>query len=56
MSANSFGEMYYRCLEVTHESLSDGSFEDNKKKKGCYLPCSKIQKIRWCWGNDINTD
>lgn len=32
MSANSFGEMYYRCLEVTHESLSDGSFEDKKAR------------------------
>lgn len=33
MSANGSGEMYYRCLEVTHESLSDGSFEDKKAKR-----------------------
>lgn len=28
----------------------------NRKKKWCSLPCSKIQTIRRCQGNGINTD
>lgn len=43
MSANGSGEMYYRCLEVTHESLSDGSFEDKKATKRNYATCHVLK-------------
>lgn len=45
MSANSSGKMYYRCLEVTHEWLSDGSFEDKKARKRKDAICH-VQKFR----------
>jgi len=58
MSANSAGEMDYRCLKFTCEWLSDGSFNDTEagKKKWCYLACSKIQKMRRCQRSGVNTD
>lgn len=43
MSANSCGEMYYRCLEVTRESLSDGSFEVKKARKGNDATCHVLK-------------
>lgn len=41
--------MDYRCLELTHESLSDGSFEDTEAGKRNYATCHvlKYRKIRW---------
>lgn len=50
--------MDYRCLELTHESLSDGSFEDTEAGKRNYATCHvlKYRKIRWCQGNGIHTD
>lgn len=43
MSANSSGEMYDRCLEVTHESLSDGSFDDKKARKRKDAACHVLK-------------
>lgn len=50
--------MDYRCLELTHESLSDGSFEDTEAGKRNYATCHvlKYRKIRWCQGNGNHTD
>lgn len=35
--------MYYRCVEVTHESLSDGSFTDKKARKGKDATCHVLK-------------
>lgn len=43
MSANGSGEMYYRYLEVTHGSLSDGSFEDKKARKRNDATCHVLK-------------
>lgn len=43
MSANSAGVVDCRCFELTHESFSDGSFEDTEAGKRNDATCHVLK-------------